>query len=210
MEEEERRLLAQIDEVKLRLELLKLQKRDLQDEEFKSDNIHSNYRLIMASNRLPISVSKQTDGTWKFEMSSGGLVTALSGLKQEIPFIWVGWIGLHVSMEEEAFLVQHLHKEFGLYPVFLSSELVDKYYNGFCNDILWPLFHYTPLPIFQPGRDMKFDMSQWEAYKEANQLFANAVAQAYQPGDIVWIHDYHLMLAPAMLRKLIPSVTVGW
>jgi trehalose-6-phosphate synthase len=210
MEEEERRLTAQIEEITLRLQLMKAQQRTEEDDA-KDEHISGfTGRLIMASNRLPVTITKKEDGTWDFSVSSGGLVTALSGLKQEIPFLWVGWVGLDVPKEEEESLAQQLQDQYGLYPVFLSAELVEKYYNGFCNDILWPLFHYTPLPMFQPGRDMKFDSSQWEAYKEANMLFAEVIGKAYQPGDIVWVHDYHLMMTPAMLRDLVPSVTLGW
>jgi trehalose-6-phosphate synthase len=66
-------------------------------------------------------------------------------------------------------------------PVFLTDELVSKYYNGFCNGVLWPLFHYVPLPMYKAGGERKFDTDLWEAYKEANQLFAEAVVSIYQP-----------------------------
>eukprot|EP00475_Leptophrys_vorax_P019115 TRINITY_DN2611_c1_g1_i1.p1 TRINITY_DN2611_c1_g1~~TRINITY_DN2611_c1_g1_i1.p1 ORF type:complete len:551 (-),score=100.12 TRINITY_DN2611_c1_g1_i1:36-1688(-) len=211
MQEEERRLAAQIEEITLRLQLMKAQQQRTDEEESKEEHLSGfSGRLIMASNRLPVTITKTEDGSWSFSVSSGGLVTALSGLKQQIPFLWVGWVGLDVPKEEEAELARQLEENYGLFPVFLNKDLVDKYYNGFCNDILWPLFHYTPLPMFQPGRDMKFDSSQWDAYKEANLLFAEVIAKAVQPGDLVWIHDYHLMMAPAMLREIVPNVTVGW
>lgn len=221
----EHQILAQIQEVQRKLEEIRAEKRsavecDGIDQSIDPDNgdmvvigqktDFSKKRLIMASNRLPVSITKSKDGNWEFKMSSGGLVTALSGLKQELPFIWVGWVGIYVPQEEREELSTILINDHGLYPVFLEEELVNNYYNGFCNDILWPLFHYTPLPTFQPGRALKFDTCLWSAYLEANRKFADAIIAAYQPGDLCWIHDYHLMNVPEMLRKSIPDAQIGW
>ena len=73
-------------------------------------------------------------------------------------------------------------REHGCYPVFLDAQLVDRYYNGFCNDVLWPLFHYVPLPAYQAGAEKKFDARLWEAYKEANARFADAVLEVWSAG----------------------------
>jgi trehalose-6-phosphate synthase len=73
--------------------------------------------------------------------------------------------------------------------------------------ILWPLFHYLP-------GDIQFDESAWEAYQQANDAFAETVAQTVQDGDMVWVQDYHLMLMPRMLREKIKhkniTIKIGW
>ncbi|KAK9354719.1 glycosyl transferase [Lipomyces doorenjongii] len=163
--------------------------------------------LMVISNRLPVTIKRSENGDYDFAMSSGGLVSALSGLKKSTTFTWFGWPGLEVPDDERPMVVKRLRDEFSCVPVFLSDELADLHYNGFSNSILWPLFHYHP-------GEMNFDEIAWEAYREANRLFANVVADVVQDGDLVWVHDYHLMLLPAMLREEIAQtkshVKLGW
>ncbi|KAK9366476.1 glycosyl transferase [Lipomyces kononenkoae] len=163
--------------------------------------------LLVISNRLPVTIKRSENGDYDFAMSSGGLVSALSGLKKSTTFTWFGWPGLEVPDDERALVVKRLRDEFSCVPVFLSDELADLHYNGFSNSILWPLFHYHP-------GEMNFDEIAWEAYREANRLFANAIADVVKDGDLVWVHDYHLMLLPAMLREEIGQtksrVKIGW
>lgn len=165
-------------------------------------------RLIVVSNRLPVTLAK-VDGVWSSRVSSGGLVSALAGVQSKIPFVWVGWTGVEVSSTEQESLRESLAAE-NCFPVFLSDLDAKLYYNGFCNDVLWPLFHYVPLPIVSADGDRKFDYKYWEAYSKANHRFAEAVMQVYQPGDMVWVQDYHLMLLPSLLRKRLRDVTIGF
>ncbi|TGO52504.1 hypothetical protein BCON_0140g00180 [Botryotinia convoluta] len=150
-------------------------------------------RLLLVSNRLPITIKRTEDGQYEFTGSSGGLVTGLSGLAKTTTFQWYGWPGLEVPEAEAKPLVKRLKDEHGAHPVFVDDELADKHYNGFSNSILWPLFHYHP-------GEITFDESQWMAYKEVNRLFAKTIAKDVQDGDLIWVHDYHLMLLPEMLR----------
>ncbi|ORY67186.1 trehalose-6-phosphate synthase [Pseudomassariella vexata] len=151
-------------------------------------------RLLLISNRLPITIKRQEDGQYDFSMSSGGLVTGLSGLGKTTSFLWYGWPGLEVPDAEAGPMTEQLKKEYGAHPVFIDDDLADRHYNGFANSILWPLFHYHP-------GEITFDESAWEAYKEVNLLFAKTVVKDVQDGDLIWVHDYHLMLLPEMLRK---------
>mmetsp|Transcript_12010 Transcript_12010/g.15569 ORF Transcript_12010/g.15569 Transcript_12010/m.15569 type:complete len:903 (+) Transcript_12010:384-3092(+) len=170
-------------------------------------------RLIVVSNRLPLSAVKDPEtGELSFQMSSGGLVTALNGMKEEMSFLWVGWIGTPVPKEEQAAVLKRIKKKYGpnLLPVFLSEKIVDLYYNGFSNHVLWPLFHYQPLPSFREGAEKKFEMDMWHGYAEANKKFAKAITSAYKPGDLIWIHDYHLMLLPKLIRRTVPNCKIGW
>ena len=88
-------------------------------------------------------------------------------------------------------------------PVHLSGDQVDRYYHGFSNRVLWPLFHYLidRLPI---------DLSGWDAYREVNEAFAEAVAREYRHDDTIWVHDYQLMLLPGLLRERLPRARIGF
>ncbi|KZM21898.1 uncharacterized protein EKO05_0000399 [Ascochyta rabiei] len=151
-------------------------------------------RLLLVSNRLPITIKRADEAKYEMSMSSGGLVSGLSGLSKTTTFQWYGWPGLEVPENEVAGLKDQLKSEYNAVPIMLDDELADRHYNGFSNAIMWPLFHYHP-------GEITFDESAWEGYTEANRLFAKAVAKDVQDNDMVWVHDYHLMLMPAMLRE---------
>ncbi|KAL5115257.1 Trehalose-6-P synthase/phosphatase complex synthase subunit [Pleosporales sp. CAS-2024a] len=151
-------------------------------------------RLLLVSNRLPITIKRSDEAKYEMSMSSGGLVSGLSGLSKTTTFQWYGWPGLEVPEDEIKQLESQLKDEYNAVPVMLDDELADRHYNGFSNAIMWPLFHYHP-------GEITFDESAWEAYTEANRLFAKAVARDVQDNDMVWVHDYHLMLMPQMLRE---------
>lgn len=152
--------------------------------------------VIVVSNRIPVTIKKSLDGKdYQYSMSSGGLVTALQGLKK--PFQWFGWPGLSIDdLSEKNKIENDLKEKFNCYPIWLSDEIADLHYNGFSNSILWPLFHYHP-------GEMNFDESAWAAYIEANKLFCESLVNKVKDNDIIWIHDYHLMLLPSMLRNLL-------
>jgi trehalose 6-phosphate synthase/phosphatase len=95
-------------------------------------------------------------------------------------------------------------------PVFLDEEIVHQYYNGYCNNILWPLFHYLGLPQEDRLATTRSFQSQFEAYKKANKMFADVVNNHYEKGDVVWCHDYHLMFLPKCLKDYNSKMKVGW
>lgn len=88
-------------------------------------------RLLLVSNRLPITIKRTDDGSYNFNMSSGGLVTGLSGLAKATKFQWYGWPGLEVPEAEQGGLAKQLEDEHGATPVFIDDELADRHYNGF-------------------------------------------------------------------------------
>lgn len=165
--------------------------------------------IIVVSNRLPVTIKKnQETGEYDYSMSSGGLVTALQGLKKTSTFQWYGWPGLEIPDHDKEKVKKELLEKFNAIPIFLSDEIADLHYNGFSNSILWPLFHYHP-------GEINFDENAWLAYNEANQTFANEIAKNANDDDIIWVHDYHLMLLPEMLRQKIneanlKNVKLGW
>ena len=95
-------------------------------------------------------------------------------------------------------------------PVHLDPRTVDLHYNGFCNSVLWQLFHYVPLHMESKLAETRTLQVQWAAHQAANRAFADAVLALYRPGDVVWVQDYHLMLLPALLKAAVPDMKVGW
>jgi trehalose 6-phosphate synthase/phosphatase len=163
-------------------------------------------RLLIVSNRLPVSIRKKDSGSFEYEKSAGGLVSGLTdflkGLgrtKDDISeYIWMGWPGTTVEKEDEEQVRTTLQQEYSASPVFLSQKLMDKVYLGFCNKTIWPLFHYFP-------NYAVFDKDFWDQYVKVNNIFCNEISKVLKPDDIIWVHDYHLMLLPAMLRETVSN-----
>jgi trehalose 6-phosphate synthase/phosphatase len=159
-------------------------------------------RIIIVSNRLPITIDRK-EGEFVYYPSAGGLATGLNSLDSSIEKIWIGWAGQPVDGEEER---QHITRQFEkdrMVPVFLSQEEVEMFYEGFSNKTIWPHFHYFT-------QYTAYEDEFWESYLTVNARFCNIVAGQLQEGDVVWVHDYQLMLVPGMLRKLFPDLTIGF
>jgi len=178
---EEQQIIAEIQELQRHLRELKADQDEQEMPEVKEKARPR--RVLIVANRLPIRCSRDArTGRWSFDDAPGGLATALRGISMEVQFVWVGWVGCDVPPQERARVAERLMREHGCFPVFLEPQLVENYYNGFCNDVLWPLFHYVPLPMYQAGAEKKFDAHLWDAYTEANRRFAEAVMEVYK-GD---------------------------
>ncbi|WP_207493641.1 bifunctional alpha,alpha-trehalose-phosphate synthase (UDP-forming)/trehalose-phosphatase [Aridibaculum aurantiacum] len=164
-------------------------------------------RLIIISNRLPFSLD--TSGKEAvIRQSSGGLVSALKGYFEQVSDnqfnekIWLG--SCDFSEEDWNENKDRLQgSDFTVEPVFMDSEVYSKYYNGFSNSTIWPLFHYFPSLT-------QYEKDQFDAYQEVNKIFAEKVCGIMQPGDVVWVHDYQLMLMPHLIRKRHPEATIGF
>ena len=170
----------------------------------------SGRRLVIVSNRLPFNVEIQ-EGRPLFHPSAGGLVTGLASFRESreqagaLPaeHLWVGWPGASVDEPLREQVIQESLARFRSYPVFLTEEQMERFYLGFCNATIWPLFHYFPsFALYQA--------SFWEQYKQINQLFADALEAILRPDDVVWVHDYHLMLLPRFLKARLPQLTIGF
>ncbi|MDD4971206.1 MAG: bifunctional alpha,alpha-trehalose-phosphate synthase (UDP-forming)/trehalose-phosphatase [Paludibacter sp.] len=160
-------------------------------------------KLIIISNRLPLKANKSDNGTFEFSRSEGGLTTGLDSLEMDLEKHWVGWPGAFAeSDEEQVEITEHLDP-LKFHPVFLTAEHIQNYYEGYSNNTLWPLCHYFYAYV-------EYENKYWEAYKEVNEMFCQAAIPFIEPGDIVWVQDYQLMLLPQLLRKAIPGISIGY
>ena len=167
-------------------------------------------RIVLISNRLPFTVAQQ-DEEIEFHPSAGGVASGLhalltskhSAVREKSEYLWIGWPGntvpevLHHRVRAEAL------SRFHASPVFLSAEDIDAFYAGFCNKTLWPLFHYFP-------QFTRHEAEYWTHYHKVNQAFADAALEVLRPGDLLWIHDYHLMLLPGLIRARLPQLSIGF
>src|SRR3954447_7304240 len=156
-------------------------------------------RLLVGSNRLPVALNREGD-CWKVERTAGGLATAMDPILRRAGGLWIGWSGADEMPSEDA--ISSLREQ-SCIAVDLPPDIATKFYEGYSNGALWPLFHsFTSRFAFDP--------ETWAAYIEANRKFCDAVAEQYSPGDRIWVHDYHLMLLPGMLRERLPDAAVGF
>ncbi|KAG4971698.1 hypothetical protein JHK84_037773 [Glycine max] len=170
-------------------------------------------RLLVVANRLPVSAIRKGEDLWSLEISAGGLNNTTSSLNKgvkEFEVRWIGWAGVNVPDEIGQKALTKALAEKRCIPVFLDEEIVHQYYNGYCNNILWPLFHYLGLPQEDRLATTRSFQSQFEAYQKANQMFAAVVNKHYEEGDVVWCHDYHLMFLPQCLKNYNRKMKVGW
>ncbi|KAG6424445.1 hypothetical protein SASPL_114863 [Salvia splendens] len=179
------------------------------DEWERPDGKPTKQRLLVVANRLPVSAVRRGEDSWSLEISAGGLVSALLGVT-EFEARWIGWAGVNVPDEVGKKALTAALAEKKCIPVFLDEEIVHQYYNGYCNNILWPLFHYLGLPQEDRLATTRSFQSQFEAYQKANQMFADVVNNHYEEGDVVWCHDYHLMFLPKYLKEYNNKMKVGW
>lgn len=151
-------------------------------------------RLIVISNRLPFSLRKDGDD-WHIRTSPGGLVTALSPVLREGGGLWIGWAGVWGEVDLGAQLeAERAAFGFHLRPVELNVDDMENFYQGFSNEVIWPLFHGFP-------NFCRFKPEYWETYERVNRKFAASVLEHRRADDPVWVHDYHLMNVAHELRR---------
>ncbi|WP_026808863.1 bifunctional alpha,alpha-trehalose-phosphate synthase (UDP-forming)/trehalose-phosphatase [Arenibacter latericius] len=161
-------------------------------------------KTIIISNRLPVQLQIE-NGSITATPSVGGLATGMKSVHSGGDSLWIGWSGLTdedipdgLSPEIDKALAKH-----GSSKVSLTSEEVDGFYYGFSNRTIWPLYHYFL-------EYAEFDLDSWNIYKAVNQKFADAILEKADDDDIIWVHDYQLMLVPQMVRKERPNVSIGF
>jgi trehalose 6-phosphate synthase/phosphatase len=160
-------------------------------------------RLIVVSNRLPLTLQR-TQERWTTVRSSGGLASAMNPLLEKDGGEWIGWAGdSSEDNHQRRTILEEWAEKNHCFAVNLPADVAAGFYEGYANQTLWPVFHNFP-------SQLKFDTKHWEAYVEANQIFCDAVIGRYRPKDLIWVHDYHLILLPEMLREKLPDAAIGF
>lgn len=159
-------------------------------------------KIIIISNRLPVKIIEDNNQL-KLTKSEGGLATGLGSLETEQAMHWIGWPGMYVDDEEQQKDIDKQLDTLDFHPVYLSSDQIENYYEGYSNSTIWPLCHYF-FSYIETNNDY------WESYKEVNALFCKVALEHIEPDDIVWVQDYQLMLLPGMIREKMPDVNIGY
>ncbi|KAI8065956.1 glycosyltransferase family 20-domain-containing protein [Gongronella butleri] len=182
-------------------------------------------RLLNVTHQLPFEVhhdARKEGSPWRLAERRGhdAMYSGIRSLKSDDCDIYnVGWIGhIHWHGEndddatphalndaEKAELTQLLLANHCL-PLFLNVENIIGHYDGYCKTMLWPLLHYI---IWNHATDGRLESQQWRAYQAVNRLYADLLMEMYEDGDIVWVHDYHLLLVSSMVREMAPLATIG-
>ncbi|MFO0840139.1 MAG: trehalose-6-phosphate synthase [Phycisphaerae bacterium] len=162
-------------------------------------------RLVIISNRLPV-VLERCEEAWAARSGSGGLVTAMTPVLQKLGGVWIGWPGAGCTDEAELTRLLDDHSRrvgYELKPVPMSQAEIEGFYQGFCNEIIWPLFHDLQSRC-------NFVPDYWTNYVSVKRKFADVVCRHVQPDDFVWIHDYHLLGLGRRLRELGVANRIGF
>ncbi len=165
-------------------------------------------RLLIVSYRLPFTVQQTDEGT-ELRQNAGGLVSAVlsmaeqMGQRQGDTTAKIHWVGFGDASLQQADPATLENDAFVAHPVFIEEEVHNGFYYGFSNDLIWPLFHYFPSYA-------SFKETDFQRYQQANTRFLDKLAALIQPGDLVWIHDFQLMLLPDMVRQAVPDATIGY
>ena len=162
-------------------------------------------KIHIVSNRLPLSIHKDKNGTPELIPSVGGLATGMRSIYKEYDGQWIGWNGMaadELSGTDTEIIDKRLVTENCL-SVPLTREDINLYYEGFSNNTIWPLFHYF-------SQFSEYNTDYWEAYVRVNRKFADKALEVIDDGDMVWIHDYQLLLVPKMIKDCKPGVIIGF
>lgn len=165
------------------------------------DTSNTSMKTVIISNRLPVKIIEK-DNEYIFTPSEGGLATGLGDVYKTGNSIWIGWPGIEVPEERQQEVIDKL-SDLNLYPVFLTQDEINLYYEGFSNEVLWPVFHYLVTYAH-------YEQSYWDCYKSVNEKFAAAALKVLSKKDKIWIQDYQLLLLSGILRDKLPESTIGF
>ncbi|KAF9438868.1 threalose-6-phosphate phosphatase [Entomortierella beljakovae] len=167
-----------------------------------------------------VDPSTLEDGDCILDPRSGhsALYSGIRSLEKEFEIIQLGWVGeiadqdgfivpsKNLSVKHKQSIKRRLFEREKVVPIFLDDDRAAGHYEGYCKSVLWPLFHYI---LWDEATDGRTEERSWDDYFLVNQQFADAIADQYQSGDVVWIHDYHLLLVPHLLRQKFPGAAIG-
>lgn len=160
-------------------------------------------RCLLVSNRLPVAFNSKLN---EFTSSSGGLVSAIKGLdtnKIGFDFEWMGILTDDIDPEKIKELKDKPLGNLPCHPIIVPKQSYEDYYNLYSNNVLWPLFHYE--------RNMvRHNSEGWKAYRYVNQIVADAIIEEARAGDVIWVHDFQLMLVPGLVKEKRPELKLGF
>ncbi|TYZ58607.1 hypothetical protein PybrP1_005938, partial [[Pythium] brassicae (nom. inval.)] len=197
-----------------------------------SSSLNPSTSVIVAANRLPVRVTRGADGQWSVEWAGDRVIEAQNALSHHelarpAGVKFVGRVAeIAVPPDEQRALAQEL-QAFNCFPVFVSAPEAKLYYEDYCKQTLWPTFHnvvdvYSPVDVVLDADGEQRDSAvwnpdsqklAWQAYANVNQLFAQVphhrICELYEPGDVVWVQDYHLLLTPSYIIRKVRGANVG-
>ncbi|KAJ5912882.1 Alpha-alpha-trehalose phosphate synthase subunit [Penicillium tannophilum] len=147
------------------------------------------------------------------EQGNGGLHNAINAaasagfLENKM---WVGTPGMPTDSLTDMtrnLIDETLQTEYESLTVFVGDSEFEGHYTHFCRSVLWPALHYQ---MQESPRHTEYDDYSWKQYLKVNEAFANTIANNWRPGDTIWVHDYHLLALPALLRKKLPRARIGF
>ncbi|KAF2757080.1 alpha,alpha-trehalose phosphate synthase-like protein subunit [Pseudovirgaria hyperparasitica] len=183
-------------------------------------NSARNHQRRKTGERGPPREKSGERGAWRDKWTiepavqgNGGLANAINAAVEAGSMgdvIWVGTLGFPTDSLEEAQkddIHDRLESEFEALPVYVSDSDFDGHYTHYCKTILWPVFHYQ---IPDHPKSKAYEDHSWIFYVNLNKAFAEKIIKSYKRGDIVWIHDYHLLLVPKLVRDALPDAQIGF
>lgn len=159
-------------------------------------------KTIIVANRLPVKI-QENNNEYTLIPSEGGLATGLGSVYKQDSNIWIGWPGQVIAEDKQDEVADQL-LDLSLVPVHLTQKDISEFYEGFSNDVLWPVFHYyaSTYTTYKP--------SHWDYYQSVNEKFKEVILANAEPGDTIWIHDYQLLLLPSLIRDERPDLSIGF
>ncbi|CAO3702779.1 unnamed protein product [Rhizopus stolonifer] len=180
-------------------------------------------RIISVTHQIPFEVIRQVnknDTQWSFRArhEHAAMYAGIRSLIHEWETQCVGWTGQiyeedmsrcemdSLNDQEKQEMFEQLQQKHNCIPLFLNNDSVSGHYHGYCKTLLWPLFNYI---VWNDATDGRIEKIQWDTYEQVNQKYADLAVESYREGDTIWIHDYHLLLVPNMIRKKLPKAHIG-
>lgn len=178
--------------------------------------VRSNAATGSRGRRMSISDKEYfTDREWTVVRQRGGngsLYNAIARAESHKIIDKVKWVGCF-GMPSDSIArdvkntMAHKLREKNCWPVFPTDDQRQGHYDFYCKEFLWPTFH-SQIPDFPTSK--AYEDYSWGDYCAVNQAVANQVVAVYQPGDVIWVHDYHLMLVPQMIRQKLPNAPLAF
>jgi trehalose 6-phosphate synthase/phosphatase len=161
-------------------------------------------RLFMIANRLPLHVADK-NGEKELIPLTDGFDSGLKNFYESFDIKWVGRAGVNINeiSEIEKQDIDNKFRSENCIPVYIDKQLRAEFVEGFCDNTIWPLFNYFT-------QNTKYEPANWDAFQKVNQLYADIISKYVTEDDILWIHDYHLMLLPHLIREKHPNISIGY